>query len=349
MRVLFLASDRRRVGGIQLYNRHLVEALRKNAAVSLIEFRESIFSKVFFSLKFFLWAAVLRTNLVVASHINFGILAYWWQRISGCPYVIVSYGIDALSMTVAQKRYMRSAIRIVTISRYTKEKLLSQVPELEGKIYLLPNAIEDSRFSPAARSEELVKILHLSGKRVILTIARLSATERYKGYDTVIRALPPILKQVPDAVYVLAGDGDDLPRIRDLVRSMNFGDAVRLPGYVKDGDLSRYYNLADVFVMPSTGEGFGFVFLEALACGKPVIAGNRDGSRDALLDGKAGILVDPLDVAGLAHAIVDVLMRRADERFFDPRYLRRTILEAYGIPQFNKRVGSLIDLLRSTS
>ncbi len=161
--------------------------------------------------------------------------------------------------------------------------------------------------------------------------------------------MPPILKQVPDAVYVLAGDGDDLPRIRDLVRSMNFGDAVRLPGYVKDGDLSRYYNLADVFVMPSTGEGFGFVFLEALACGKPVIAGNRDGSRDALLDGKAGILVDPLDVAGLAHAIVDVLMRRADERFFDPRYLRRTILEAYGIPQFNKRVGSLIDLLRSTS
>jgi glycosyltransferase involved in cell wall biosynthesis len=97
--------------------------------------------------------------------------------------------------------------------------------------------------------------------------------------------------------------------------------------------------------MPSKGEGFGIVFLEALACGKPVIAGNKDGSRDALLDGELGILVDPDNIDEIAETIVKVLKKDVPEKLLDGKYLRKRVLEVYGFDKFKERVRDLLRVI----
>lgn len=110
-----------------------------------------------------------------------------------------------------------------------------------------------------------------------------------------------------DLRYLIVGDGDDRPRFESLADELGVRELVIFAGKVPSEELCDHYNLCDLFAMPSTGEGFGIVFLEALACGKPVIAGSKDASRDALLDGELGVLVDPEDPRELRDAIVAIL------------------------------------------
>src|SRR5207248_1608633 len=112
----------------------------------------------------------------------------------------------------------------------------------------------------------------------------------------ILRALPAIRREIPDVRYVLVGEGEDRARIETLVRELNLFGVVILAGGVSPRELADYYNLCDVFAMPSKGEGFGIVYLEALACGKPVLAGNGDGSSEPLQNGKVGLLLDADDV-----------------------------------------------------
>ncbi|KAB2857909.1 MAG: glycosyltransferase [Bauldia sp.] len=114
--------------------------------------------------------------------------------------------------------------------------------------------------------------------------------------------------RVPDAIYLVAGSGDDKQRLSRLAAEKGVGGRVIFAGQVADVELPGYFRLADVFAMPSTGEGFGIVYLEAAAAGLPVIACGRDGSRDALADGKIGTMVDPGDSHALAEALIGGLM-----------------------------------------
>jgi glycosyltransferase involved in cell wall biosynthesis len=118
---------------------------------------------------------------------------------------------------------------------------------------------------------------------------------------------------------------------------------VILTGFIPDDELVFYYNLCDCFVMPSKCEGFGMVFLEALACGKPVIAGNKDGSVDAVLDGELGVLVDPDNKDQIKDAIVDILKREVPENLLDGEYLRKRVTQAYGFDKFKERLKGIIE------
>ena len=116
-------------------------------------------------------------------------------------------------------------------------------------------------------------------------------------------------------------------------------DAVVLAGFVPDEELSEHYNLCDLFAMPSKAEGFGIVYLEALACGKPVLAGNKDGSRDALNDGELGLLVDPDDTAEIASEVIRVLRRQHPHpNLFRPELLRQRVTELFGVETFKRNV-----------
>jgi glycosyltransferase involved in cell wall biosynthesis len=123
----------------------------------------------------------------------------------------------------------------------------------------------------------------------------------------VIRLLPRVLSQHPDTIYIVVGDGDDRPRLESLAVECGVVKNVQFTGFVAAEELPDYFRLADVFVMPSAGEGFGIAFLEGMATGVRVIAGSQDGSRDALCDGALGTLVDPEDCEELAHAILAAL------------------------------------------
>ena len=164
------------------------------------------------------------------------------------------------------------------------------------------------------------------------------SSERYKGHDRIIRAMPSVLARVPDTVYLIVGSGDDQQRLEQFADETGVASRVIFAGQVTDAELHDYFALARVFAMPSTGEGFGIVFLEAMACGTPVLAGNCDGSVDALDHGRLGRLVDPTDVHAVASGIVSLLRRQGPEWWFDRNALRSAVIERFGRPAFRDGV-----------
>ena len=201
---------------------------------------------------------------------------------------------------------MESARIVTAVSRYTRRRLLQWVGIDPARVKVLPNTV-NPQFQPGPKPAYLLDRHAAGGKKVLLTVSRLASPERYKGHDRVIRTLPRVLLHHPDTIYLIVGDGDDRPRLESLAVECGVAKNVQFAGLVPPEELPDYFRLADVFVMPSTGEGFGIVFLEAMATGIRVIGGNQDGSRDALCDGALGTLVDPENGEELASAILAAL------------------------------------------
>jgi glycosyltransferase involved in cell wall biosynthesis len=156
--------------------------------------------------------------------------------------------------------------------------------------------------------------------------------------------LPNIRKHVPEAHYVLVGKGDDHQRVEALTRGFGLTDCVTLAGYVPDSELCDYYNLSDVFAMPSKGEGFGIVYLEAMACGKPCLGGNQDGALDALCHGELGALVNPDDVKEIAETLVQILQGTyPNSLMYQPEALRQKVIEAYGFQRFQQTLAQYLN------
>ena len=185
-----------------------------------------------------------------------------------------------------------------------------------------------------------------SGSKIILTVSRLSSKEKYKGYEKVINVLPGIISNFPDVKYLIVGGGDnsEINRIKILIEDLNLQDEVVLTGEVVEDELNELYRTADVFIMPSIGEGFGIVFIEALANGLSVIAGNKDGSTDPLMDGKLGVLVDPNDSEQIKNALLESLNKQIKENFQNRDYLRTEVKRNFGFNRFKKNLNTVLKL-----
>ena len=161
---------------------------------------------------------------------------------------------------------------------------------------------------------------NVAGDRpTVLTIARFEVA--YKGHDMMVEAMPSILARVPDAQWVLIGEGPLRTGIEQRAEELGIGNSVSFLGRVSDAERDRWLTEANAFAMPSrlpedgTGEGFGIVFLEAAACGVPQIAGRSGGSADAVADGETGVVLDdPRDVDAVARAITAVLEPETNAR-----------------------------------
>lgn len=345
MKILFLANDLNKIGGIQKYNRDLLNALEENGEnVLTIELKESkIKEKLIFIFQTIGQLFKFKPDVIFCSHINFAPCCYFLKKISNKNYLILTYGIEIWNLKENLKiKALKEAKIIAAISNFTKNKIIQKFPEFQNKIFMLPNPINGKEFNPQKKSLKLLRKHGLTDEKIILTIARLLKSESYKGYDKTIEALPKIIKEIPKSKYVLAGAGDDAPRIKKLINDLNLDNYVIMPGFIPEEELMDYYNLADVFAMPSKGEGFGFVFLEALACGKPVIAGNKDGSVDAVLGGELGILIDPDNTNEIAESIIKILKKEAPSHLLDSRYLRNKVLKNYGFDKFKEKVKNLL-------
>ena len=209
--------------------------------------------------------------------------------------------IDPANATIAQAlrdTHLRLAHAIVAVSRFGQQALIERYGIEPGKIELIPNGIDLDRFHPRPDDPTLRARYGLTGKRVLLTVGRLS--ER-KGIDRVIEALPAVLARHPDVHYLIVGDGPYRAQLDQLIAARHVSGSVRFAGTVSDEELLAHYAIADVFVMPhrelpsGDTEGFGVVFLEANACGVPVIAGRAGGARDAVEDQVNGLTVDGED------------------------------------------------------
>lgn len=140
-------------------------------------------------------------------------------------------------------------------------------------------------------------------------MARLASEERYKGIDEVMAVMPELLSIHPHLVYLVVGDGDDRARLENRAETLGISSHMRFTGKILEDEKVGHYRLADAFVMPGRGEGFGIVYLEAMACGVPVVGSLLDGSQEALLDGELGVLVDPEDRRSLISGIDEALQR----------------------------------------
>ena len=260
----------------------------------------------------FFAAARSRPDLIIVGHANFAPLAAIIRRLTGIPIWIMIHGVEVWEekgRVLAPS--LRRADRLLSVSHFTRSKVITEQRLDESRISLLPCTFDQERFRPEVKSLGLLTKLGIpSDRKIILTICRLAEDELNKGYDQIIEALPAVLALVQDAHYLLVGGGTDADRVRSLVEQMGLRDRVTLAGFVADDQLVDYYNSCDVFAMPSSREGFGIVFLEALACGKPVVGGNKDGAVDALCGGELGVLINPDNVTELADTLIALLRQK---------------------------------------
>lgn len=301
---------------------------------------------IYFSLYLFISGWFQKPDLIISTHINFTPLAYLLKQITGIPYWAIAHGVESWNITnPSLQNALTNIDLLLPVSNYTKQRLLQEQNIKPTKIKVLANTFDIDRFEIASKPDYLLKKHNLKPNQpIILTVGRLAGKERYKGYDEIIKALPQILTSIPDVHYIIVGKGKDEARIKLLIEDLGLGHNVTLAGFIPDEQLSDYYNLCDVFAMPSKGEGFGIVYLEALACGKPVLGGNQDGALDALCNGELGALVNPDDVAEIASVITSILQGNYPNKLlYQPENLRKKVNEIYGLENFTQTLKNFLE------
>lgn len=298
------------------------------------------------------WGFWQRPNLVISTHLNFSIVGQQLQRWAGVPYWAVAHGVDAWDIQRPDLQIaLQNADRILAVSGYTRDRLLKEQNLDPDKVSLLPNTFDTERFQIAPKPQYLLERHRLTvDQPTILTVARLDSSEQYKGHDQILQAMPEIRREIPNVHYILVGKGNDRPRIEQLIRELDLNNCVTLAGFIPDSELCDYYNLCDVFAMPSKGEGFGIVYLEALACGKPTLGGNQDGALDALCHGELGVLVNPDDVDAIAQSLIQILSGTYPHPIlYQPQILRQQVIAKFGFEQFQNTLAELIQSKHKTS
>jgi phosphatidylinositol alpha-1,6-mannosyltransferase len=347
VRILHIGTDSfGGYGGIALYNRELIAAMASHPAVDeivvvpriIVGEREPLPEKVTFvsdaargRLAFL--RAMRRVgsafDLVVCAHVNLLPVA---RLVTKHP-LLMLYGIEAWKplRDPISNRLLRGVRGVISISDVTLDRFAGW-SHYDGPSQLLPNSIRTEWYGIRPKKPALVSRYHLEGKRVLLTLGRVVAAERYKGFDEVLEVLPDLDAGIS---YVIAGGGNDIPRLQHKAVRLGVADRVVFTGLFPEEEKADLYNLADVYVMPSRGEGFGFVFLEALACGVPVIASRLDGGREAVLGGQLGQLVDPTNPAEIRLAILHALAP-GEKRIPDG-------LDYFSYANFERRMHAILD------
>lgn len=290
-----------------------------------------------------------RPQRVFCGHINLAPMVAFFCRPLGIPYTVLTYGKEVWQPLSSQyRRSLQQADQIWTISRYSRDQACAANQLDSNKIRLLSCAIDGDAFTPGVKSEALLDKYSLTGSKTLMTVARLWSGDIYKGVDVTIRALPQIAAAIPEVKYLVIGRGDDQPRLAKLAEELGVADRVIFAGFVPTADLMQHYQIADAYVMPSQ-EGFGIVYLEAMACGVPVLSGDADGSADPLQDGRLGWRVPHRDSDAVAAACITMLQeinKREQGKPYDQRcdgsWLRQQAIDLFGKAAFAQQLQTLI-------
>lgn len=366
MKVLFLYLKAFSfTGGIEKFNRCLMKAMHelfvdeKIVASAMSSYDSTPDERYFFKNNFKGWGGnrivfvfdairkAVRKDVVIIGHINLATVGYLIKLLKpSVKIVLIIHGIEAWStQTSFKKKLLEKADVILAVSHFTKQQVLLYNPFIsEEKITVFPNTI-DPYFEMPADFEKPAYLQRRYGfdeqTKTILTVTRLFATEKYKGYDSILYVLKDVCKVVPNVRYLLMGKADEREqaRIQLLITQLDLSENVLMGGFIPENELIDHYLLADTFVMPSKKEGFGIVFIEAMICGRHVIAGHKDGSRDALMEGEFGTLIDPDNLENLKAEIVNILNAPA----IDEKALQEKVYKQFGFPVFKERLLTILD------
>ncbi len=328
-KVLVLAPSLKSVGGVQNYTRTLIDALQvvlgsdlvRAIAVSSdpeVQDDHSLALPPYVKLRFFVSALAAAISwspdLMICAHIGLAPAARLIQKFRRVPYWVVLYGIEVWEELPRSKRNaLRAAERLVAITRFTLDATIARHGLVRRRELILPPTLpKGRRSSPAADC----MASNGSAPPMVLTVGRIAASERYKGHDIMLEAWPDVLRRVPNAVYCIVGGGDDRQRLESLARDLCIAESVQFTGPVSDAELDVWYDRCCVFAMPARtelnaamprGEGFGIVFLEAMAHGKPVVGPAVGAPAEFIRSGEHGLLVDPTRSSEVAAALIELL------------------------------------------
>jgi phosphatidyl-myo-inositol dimannoside synthase len=249
-------------------------------------------------------------RIVMAAHVNLAVVADIMRFFSPkIKIVVVSHGVEIWErLPIYRRMSLRSADVVLATTSYNAGKLVDLQKVPPAKIRSLPWPL-GLRMLDLAESAATLRVPDAFPQgRVILTVGRWMSSERYKGADELIRALADLRGSFPDLSLVLVGSGDDVPRLKQIAADLGLAGATRFLDDVSCEQLAACYSRCEIFALPSWGEGFGLVFLEAMAFGKPLVGARAGGIGDLLKDCVNGILVPPRDIAALVQAL-DQLLR----------------------------------------
>ncbi len=335
--VLILAPPLSAAGGIQYYTHLLRQALKDIVgagrvmlyAVPVHRAAADGHTRIGWTLRARFLAGALwrslrhRPGLIICTHVGVAPVGWLLGRLWRVPYWVVGHGVEVWG---ALPRWKRKALveadRVVAVSEFTKRRVVERYRVSEDRVLVIPNTLDD-RLLHIEPDKKWLEAWGLTNSHLLLTVGRLASAEQYKGHDVVIRALPHILSLIPDTRYLIIGDGDDRERLQRLAAAVGVADCVIFAGRASDAQLAAAYRACDVFVMPARtvlddkdpkGEGFGIVFLEAMAFGKPVVGPKVGAPAEFIRHGEHGLLVDPSSPEEVADALVQLLTDREQAR-----------------------------------
>lgn len=304
--------------------------------------------KVQFILK--VWKAAFKYDTVILAHINLSLAGWGVKRMFPRKEIILNtHGIEVWTpLRGIKKALIQQADKILAVSHFTKNTVANVHKINAGKITVFHNTIDPYFVLPKA-FEKPQYLLDRYGLQlqnsVIFTLTRLSYSEKYKGYDKVMQVMPLLKLRFPCVKYILSGKPDtrEKKRLIHLTETNDIQNEVLLTGFVRDEEVTDHYLLADVFILPSRKEGFGIVFIEAMACGVPVIGGNQDGTVDALQQGELGYLVNPDDETGILEELGRILSEKDKmAKNSIKRELQQKVMASFGFDTFKQNLKKVL-------
>lgn len=241
-----------------------------------------------------------------------GLMAYALKKSLGIPYLCYVHGEDLEASALSRelnsltKLVMRSADKIICNSKNSAAIVDRVDSSVNDKVTVMHPGADTNKFSPLLKPDDVfINAMGWQDKRVILTVGRLQAR---KGQDKMIEAMPELLKRCPQAHYVIIGHGESRPYLEQLIASLDLQDHVQMLTDCDDETMIKCYQHCDVFILPNRTEGqdiegFGMVLVEAQACAKPVIAGDSGGTKETLIPGKTGEIIDATNTTSLIDVI----------------------------------------------
>ena len=248
-------------------------------------------------------------RVILAAHPNLALpaaLAKWFSP--HLKTIVMSHGVEVWKpLPSMRRRALLSADLVLAPSRDTAQKLAKIQGVPETKIRKLAWPLNPDFLRMAERAPSLSLPDGFPEGRVILTVGRWAASERYKGTDDLIRAMAQLRAEFPGLCLVAVGDGDDLPRLKKIAADLGVSESVRFLTDLSRQEIGGCYARCEIFALPSSGEGFGLVFLEAMAFGKPLVGADCGGTTDVVENHVNGLLIPPGNPERLAEALALLL------------------------------------------